>query len=140
MPEDAYANCRFYVEIDGRKEAAFTEVSGLQVEITVTEHEEGGNNGFVYRLPGRAKIGNLTLKRGVTRSNNFLKWNLEIAGGSISRRNVTLLMYDTAGKELMRWNFINAYPVKWVGPQFAADKASPAIETLELAHEGMTVG
>src|SRR5262245_19015036 len=101
MPEDAYANCRFYVEIDGRKEAAFTEVTGLQVEIAVTEHEEGGNNGFAHRLPGRAKIGNITLKRGVSRSNELLKWNLAVASGTITRKNVTLLMYDTAGKELM---------------------------------------
>jgi phage tail-like protein len=139
MPEDAYANCRFYIEIDERKEAAFTELTGLQVEITVTEHEEGGNNGFVYRLPGRAKVGNITLKRGVSRRNDLLLWNLQIASGRIIRKNISVLMYDTAGAELMRWNFVNAYPVKWVGPQFAADKAGLAIETLEITHEGMTL-
>jgi phage tail-like protein len=140
MSDDAYPSCRFYVEIEGTKEAVFTEVSGLQSEITVTEYEEGGNNGFVHRLPGRAKVGNVTLKRGLARSNEFLKWHMEIASGDISRRNVTVLMYDPAGKEVMRWNFINAYPVKWVGPQFEADKTAAAVETLELSHEGMTLG
>ena len=77
MQEDAYANCRFYVEIGKLKVAAFTEVSGLQVEITVTEHEEGGNNGFIHRLPGRAKVSNLTLKRGVASSEHrwrYVEW------------------------------------------------------------------
>ena len=40
---------------------------------------------------------------------------------------------------MMRWNFLNAFPVKWVGPQFTADSTTLAIESVELAHEGLTV-
>src|SRR5215470_2047172 len=98
-------------------QAVFSEVSGLQVETVVQDYEEGGNNGFVHRLPGRTKVGNLTLKRGITKSNEFFKWYTDIARGTITRRNISVIMYDTAGNELVRWNFIKAYPVKWVGPQ-----------------------
>jgi phage tail-like protein len=49
-------------------------------------------------------------------------------------------MYDSAGKELFRWNFIEAYPVKWTGPQFTAASTEAAVETLELTHNGMTIG
>lgn len=138
--DDAYATCRFYVQLDGKSEALFTEVGGLQIEVTVHTLEEGGNNGFVHRLPGRAKVGNLTLKRGMTRSNDFLKWLIDVAAGKIMRRNVTVVMYDTAQDVMLRWNFSNAYPIKWSGPQFNAGRSEAAVESLELAHEGMTLG
>jgi len=140
MPQEAYPSCRFYVEIDGVKEAVFTEVSGLQVETAFFDYEEGGNNGFVHRLPGRTKASNLTLKRGMTRSNDFFKWHAEIRQGKIGRRNISVIMYDAQGNELMRWNFIRAYPVKWVGPQFSSTASATAIETLELAHDGIDAG
>jgi phage tail-like protein len=137
MAVDGLPNCRFYVEISGLAQAVFTEMSGLQLETTITEYEEGGNNGFVHRLPGRTKVSNLTLKRGVTNSNEFFKWYLDILQGKISTRNVSVVMYDGQGNQVARWNFAKAYPVKWVGPQFAADGKNAAIETLELAHDGL---
>ena len=76
----------------------------------------------------------------MTKSNEFFKWCADIAGGKFTRRHVSVVMYDAAGNKLMTWNYKNAYPVKWVGPQFRASDATAAIETLELAHEGMTLG
>lgn len=142
MPDkkEAYPGCRFYVMIDDKAQGVFTEVSGLQVEMDVMEYQEGGNNGFVHRLPGFTKMSNLTLKRGMTSSNDFYKWCADIANGKFTRRHVSVVMYDVAGNELMHWNFLNAYPVKWIGPQLRAADAVAAIETLELAHEGMTLG
>jgi phage tail-like protein len=140
MPPEAYPSCRFYVMFDGQAQGVFTEVSGLQVEMDVMDYQEGGNNGFVHRLPGFTKVSNLTLKRGMTNSNDFYKWCAGIASGKFIRRHVSVVMYDAAGNELMRWNFLNAYPVKWIGPQFRAADATAAIETLELAHEGMAPG
>ena len=137
MSEDGHPNHRFYIEIDNKKQAVFTEVSGLQVEVVVQEYEEGGNNSFVHRLPGRTKVGNVTLKRGITQSNEFYKWQQEIASGKITRRSISVVLYDQKGASLIRWDFINAYPVKWVGPQFSADGHTVAIETLELAHDGL---
>jgi phage tail-like protein len=141
MPEDPYANCRFYVEINGIATAVFTEVSGLQIETTVMEYEEGGHNDFTHRLPGRTKVSNLTLKRGMTKSSDFHKWCMDVMQGTITRRNVSVIVYDATGKQvIMRWNFDGAYPVKWVGPQFQSTGNAVAIETLELAHRGMKAG
>lgn len=140
MPSEAHANCRFYVEIDSIPHAVFTEVSGLQMEMETMDYAEGGNNSFVHRLPGRIKVGNLTLKRGMTSSNEFLNWYSQAMQGQIVRRNLSVVMYNSLGKELMRWNFLNAYPVKWTGPQFAASGNTLAVETMELAHEGVRVG
>lgn len=139
MAEEAYPNCRFYVMFNDAVQGVFTEVSGLQIEMDVMEYQEGGNNGFVYRLPGFSKVSNITLKRGMTKSNDFFTWCAQTASGKFSRKNVTIVMYNTSGQELVHWNFLNAYPVKWIGPQFQASAAAAAIETLELAHEGMVL-
>jgi phage tail-like protein len=142
---DAHAACRFYVEIgksDGGREiqAVFTELGGLQVEMQVTDYEEGGTNNFIHRLPGRLKVGNITLKRGLTRSNDFLRWCMRAAlEKPMDRRNVSVVLFDVKGKPVVRWNFMRAFPVKWVGPQFTADSTTMAIESVELAHEGLTV-
>src|SRR2546430_2647864 len=112
---DAHAACRFYVEIGkgkGSKEiqAVFTELSGLQVEMVTTDYEEGGTNNFVHRLPGRLKVGNITLKRGLTRSNAFLNWCMGAAlEKPMDRRNVTVAMYDVAAQPVIRWHFLRAF-------------------------------
>jgi len=137
MATDGYPSCRFYVEIDGLNQAVFTEMNGLQVETEVLEYDEGGNNGFTHRLPGRTKIGNITLKRGMTSSNEFFTWCNDILQGKIKPRNMSVVMYDAAGTELTRWNFASAYPIKWSGPQFTADGRNAAVESLELAHDGL---
>ncbi len=142
----AHAANRFYVEIGVMSLspiiAVFTEVSGLQVEMEVFPYEEGGNNSFVHKLPGRLKIGNVTLKHGMTRSNDFLRWCLTpITRGDrpVERKNVTVCMFDQIGIPVIRWNFDGAYPVKWTGPQFVADSTTIAIESVELAHNGVSV-
>ena len=136
---EARSACRFYVQLDGIEQAVFTEVSGLSVEVAVEEVEEGGLNDHVHRLPGRCKIGNLTLKRGLTKSNDFLKWLYNVANGKIELKHLSIILFNTDGSEAMRWDFINAYPIKWTGPQFKADDTAAAIETLELAHGGLSL-
>ncbi len=139
MASEAYPSCRFYVMVDGQPQGVFTEINGLQIEMDVMDYEEGGNNGFVHRLPGITRVSNITLKRGMTSTNELFKWCAEIAGGKFTRRHVTIVMYDSAGTELIRWNVLNAYPVKWIGPQFSQSSDS-AVETIELAHEGISLG
>ena len=136
----AHSACRFYVNIEGITQAVFSEVSGLSLEVATEDVEEGGRNDFVHRMPGRCKVGNLVLKRGMTKSNDFLKWHLDVAQGNIKPRTLSLIVYHVDGSESIRWNFINAFPVKWTGPQFKADDTGAAIESLELAHEGFNLG
>lgn len=134
---EAHPTCRFYVEVGGIPQCVFTEASGLQIETEVMDYQEGGNNGYVHRLPGRVKSSNLVLKRGMTGGNEFYKWFAEVARGTIKRQNVSVILYDTQGDELARWNLLNAYPVKWVAPQLNAHEAAAAVETLELAHDAI---
>ena len=120
---DAYPSARFAVEVDKVMLAEFIEVSGLEAEVETFEYQEGGNNMFTYKLPGRIKFPNVTLKRGVTASNDLWDWFQEVmykksaASGqserknlSIERKNVSIVLYDQAFKESRRWNLMNAYP------------------------------
>lgn len=139
------AACRFYVEISQPSSkdalhALFTEVSGLQVEMVTTDYEEGGMNTFVHKLPGRLKVSNVTLKHGLTKSMDFMQWCVNAATQKpMDRRNLSVIMYDSMGTVVVRWDFADAFPVKWVGPQFTADSTTIAIESVELAHKGVTL-
>lgn len=140
MKVEAYPSSRFYVEVDQEPWGVFTEVTGLQVEVSTIDVEEGGHNSHPHRLPGRAKVGNITLKRGMVSSNKFFKWCMKVAGGKIERRHVSVVLYSVSGEEVLRWNFIGAYPVKWMGPQFNGTQSSALVESIELAHKGLGQG
>lgn len=135
---DPYLGFRFLVEIDGLIAGGFSEVSGLQVEIETEEYREGGINDYVHKLPKAAKHPNLVLKRGITDSDVLWKWIWETAQGKIERKNGRVILLDSKGNEKWHWAFEGAYPVKWSGPDFKADSNSVALESLELAHKGLT--
>jgi phage tail-like protein len=137
---DAQPVHRFYLQIDGVNLAIFTEISGLQVETDTFEYIEGGNNGFVHKLPGQTRVGNLTFKRGLVATNELFNWYLQVAAGKIERRNLSVIIYTYGGEEMRRWNFFSAYPVRWVGPSLNADATDAAIESVEIAHAGMQLG
>jgi phage tail-like protein len=139
MPQtqETSSSNRFYVQIDNVIQAVFWEVSGLQIETEVTEYREGGNNGFVHRLPGATRVGNITLKQGLVASSKLFDWYTDITMGKIDRRNMSIVVYTAAGEETSRWSFINAYPIRWIGPTLSGDSSTAMVETLELAHEGL---
>ncbi|WP_233218819.1 phage tail protein [Deinococcus arcticus] len=130
------SNHRYHVAIDGLEHAAFNEVSGLQIETETMDFIEGGVNDRVLRLPVRSKMGNITLKRGVVSGQQLLEWYLSVVGGYLDVRNVTIIVYQPNGSVLVRFELLQAYPVKWSGPQFAGSGDAVAVETLELAHAG----
>jgi phage tail-like protein len=68
------------------------------------------------------------------------KWEQEILEGKISRANLSIVLMDEAGQDRWRWNFKDACPVKWSGPDLRAGSAELAVETLELAHRGFIEG
>jgi phage tail-like protein len=133
----ANVNSRYYVQIDNVTKAVFSEVSGLQMETELMEYAEGGNNEYIHRLPGLTKTGNVTLKRGISVDNELFKWYLRVAQGIMDLRTVTITVYATDGKQVVRWELLRAFPCKWSGPQMAANGETVALETIELAHMGV---
>lgn len=137
--KDPYLGSHFFVEIDGVDHGGFAECGGLQAETEVTEYAEGGNNGFVHKLAGRTKYGNLTLKWGSTDSTALWQWYLDVTRGKVERKDISVVLYNSVQEEVRRWNLRSAYPVKWIGPAFNASAPAVSIETLELAHHGFEV-
>ncbi len=135
-----YTSFRFKVEINGIIVAQVSDVSGLQVETETEPYEEGGENIFVHQLPKRTKFQNITLKRGITDLEEMWKWHQDVVKGKFQRKNGAIILMDVAGNEKWRWNFSQAFPVKWTGPDLKADGNSVAFETIELAHHGIEKG
>jgi phage tail-like protein len=103
----------------------------------VIEHREGGENTTLHKLPGMTKYSNLVLKWGITDDVQLYQWHRQVVNGEIQRKNGSIVLLDRAGQEVARWNFIRAWPSKYDGPDFNAEGNDIAIETLELAHEGV---
>ncbi|NTU84788.1 MAG: phage tail protein [Chloroflexales bacterium] len=138
-PVDPYLGFNFRVEIEGLEAGGFSEVSGLEMQIDVFTYREGGENLFEYQLPGPASYpSHLTLRRGLTDVDLFWEWIQRAAQGDIVRRNLTISLLGTASEPVMIWDCRRVFPVRWSGPQLRADSAAVAVESLELAHHGIT--
>ena len=134
---DPYGNFNFTIEIDGIERAAFQECSGFDSTIDVIEHREGGENTTLRKLPGLTKYSNITLKWGMTNDRELYDWHRRVVEGEIERKNGSIVLRNRKGEEVARWNFVRAWPTKWDGPDLNAEGNDVAIETLELAHEGV---
>lgn len=134
--KDPYLSFRFLVEIQGLVVAGFSEASGLTAETEIDEQPEGGVNEFVHKFPKRTKYPQLTLKRGLTDSDELWKWHRDVIWGKVKRRTIHLVLLNSEGNEKRRWSFADAYPIKWMGPDFKSDGGAVAIESLEIAHHG----
>jgi phage tail-like protein len=134
---DPYRNFNFLVEIGGITQAGFSDCSGFGSSTDPIEYREGGENTTVRKLPGMTKHTNITLKWGLTDSRELYDWYREIVTGKVDRRNGSIVVLDLEGKETVRWNFVQGWPTKWDGPDFSAKGTDVAIETLEIAHEGI---
>lgn len=134
---DPFGSFNFKVEIEGVIEGAFSEVTGLDSTIDLTEYREGGDSATPRKLPGMTKHSNIVLKRGLTVDTKLYDWHEQAVRGDVKRRDGSIIVLDRAGRETMRWNFFRAWPVKWDAPDFNATSNDIALETLELAHEGL---
>jgi phage tail-like protein len=134
---DPFLSFRFHIEIGNLEVGEFSEVTGLQAEVEVFEYREGGVNDFIHKLAGPARYpSNLILKHGLMDADQIWKWHRQILRGDIKRTNVSILLMDEEGRAKWLWEFKDAYPVKWSGPDLRAGTAEVAVETLELAHRG----
>jgi len=133
---------RFEVDLGTElKGVAFQEVSGMDKEVQIIEYRHSNSALFsTIKMPGIAKYGNITMKRGVfVNDNNFWKWMDEIKMNVIKRRTVLIKLLDEAGKVTMQWQLNNAWPTKITGTDLKSDSNEVAVDTLEIAHEQLIV-
>ena len=148
MANDSYEAERvtaatFLFEVDGLEIGRFMEVGGLQVEIEVEEIEEGGQNSYTHKLPGRMSWPNITLKRGITQNDSLLSWltassgeQFAANGNRLARKTAAITLLGPGGERLRAWEFDGAFPVRWTGPNFDVASTDMAIEELEITHHG----
>ena len=132
---DPFRGFNFLVEIDGITQAGFQEVGGLDASTDPVDYREGTDPNHVRKLTGLNKFSPITLKRGITTSDELWRWRKTVIDGNPERKNGSIVLLDETGAEMLRWNFANAWPSKWTGPAFNATSTAVAVETLEITHE-----
>jgi phage tail-like protein len=135
--KDPYGGYNFRVEIDGIDRGGFREVSGVDGAQDPVEYREGTEGLTPRKLPGLNKYSNISLKWGTTDDASLWDWRKKAIDGTVERKNGSIVLMDDAGEEKVRWNFREGWPTKWTGPGLNATDNARAIETLEIAHEGV---
>src|SRR3954469_22391215 len=130
----------FTVQWSGNR-VGFSEVTGLTQENQAIEYRDGSFPEYSsIKMPGLRKFTNVTLKRGVVKSDNqFAGWLSTVKLNTVDRRNLVISLLNEEHQPVMVWKVLNAFPVKVEGPQLKASSNEVAIESIELAHEGLEV-
>jgi phage tail-like protein len=135
---DPYQSCNFVIEIEGLLVGGFTDCTGLQIEVEMHEYREGGQNDFIHRFAGATKHPPLVLKHGLSPLDGLWGWHQDVVSGNIQRRNGTIYLLNSQQVPVLWWHFREALPLKWSGPELGSQKAAVAVESVELAHRGLT--
>ncbi len=138
----AYPIPGFHFSVEwGGSNLGFSEVSGLNIEKQVIEYRDGLSPEFsTVKMPGIAKYGNITLKRGVIKADNeFFDWLNTIKMNTVERRDLIISLLDEEHNPVMVWTAKNAWPTKIESPSLKADGNEVAIESIEVVHEGLNI-
>ncbi len=130
----------FRVEWGGSK-IGFTEVTGLNIENELIEYRDGSSPEYhKMKMPGMQKYGNVTLKRGMFEGDNeFFVWLSSVTLSKIERRDIMISLLNESHEPVFMWSLKNAWPTKITAPDLKSDANEVAIETIELAHEGLVI-
>lgn len=130
----------FIVQWGGAR-IGFTEVTGLDMQVEAIEYREGNSPEYAkVKMPGMHKFSNITLKRGsIAGDSDFYKWINTISLNTVERRDVVISLLNEAHEPVMTWKAKNSFPVKVQASDLKSDGNEVAIETIELAHEGLNL-
>jgi phage tail-like protein len=130
----------FRVEWGGSK-IGFTEVTGLNIENELIEYRDGSSPEYhKIKMPGLQKYGNVTLKKGMFNGDNeFYQWLNTVTLSKIEQRDVLISLLNENHEPVWMWRLKNAWPTKVTAPDLKSDANEVAVETIELAHEGLVI-
>lgn len=137
---------RYLFEVDSVEIGVFSSVNGLSMSVTTEDIVEGGENGYVHKLPGRLTWQNITFKRGVTDGNALFDWISKTSGegfasnqNKVERPSGAITALGSDGRRLRSWVLDEVMPVRWNGPSFDSTSNNALEEELEIAHHGIHV-
>jgi phage tail-like protein len=130
----------FTIEWGGSR-VGFTEVAGLTQEVQLIEYRDGASPDFSpMKMPGLRKYGNITLKRGIVKSDNdFASWLSTVKMHTVERRDLVVSLLNEDHEPVMVWKISQAFPAKVEGPALKSTGNEVAIESIELAHQGIEI-
>ncbi len=132
---DFYGDYNFHIEIDGIHAGAFQKCDGLSFEVDLIEYKDSGDDFPRYR-PGIRRVGKIKLTKGYTASSALWDWCQAIMEGKNERHNgVIELLDDDANSPVVRYEFIDAFPIKWNGFRLDGKGTTALVEDIELAVE-----
>ena len=135
---DPYRAYNFKIMIGGEAVAHFTECTGIDIDVATVEYREGGQAAVIRQVPTITTYHDITLRYGLTASRSMWDWFLATAQGRVERRNVSIVLLDSAGSTpVIQWNLIAAFPQRWRGPELRASAREVAIEEIVLAYESL---
>jgi phage tail-like protein len=136
---EPYRSYNFQIEIPGVGQGYFTNCSEIEMRVEAINYREGGTQQIVRRLQGRVEHGEITLRGGVSDSEDLFTWLMNIAKGTIDRRTVNIIVLDTDGvAEKMRWQLADAWPCAWRAKPLDALGRDIYIQELTLVYESIT--
>ena len=140
MAQYPISKFHFQVEWGGAK-IGFTEVTGLEVSTDVIEYRDGASLEYhKIKMPGMQKFANIVLKRGTFKGDNdYFNWWNTVALNTIVRRDLIISLLNETHEPVVVWKIKQAWPVKVQSTDLKADGNEVAIETIEIAHEGLTI-
>jgi phage tail-like protein len=142
LRERPYVQFNFLVDLgtgnsDG-PEAGFQEVSGIGMEVTVSEYRNGNaRENSVMKITGMNKSTDVTLKRGVIGSLNLYKWLDDIRNGNQGAlRTVVIQLQNESHSDVVQtWKLLRARIIKHTSGPLNAKGTDVAMEELVLAYE-----
>jgi len=139
--EEEALGLRFQVHVDPIGDLGdWQKCEGLSVEYDIYEYKEGGENGYIHRLQGRAKYQNIKLTRPMTPSSKVVADWIAKAQTERGRSTAWIRVLDASGAQVAQWNLVGVFPARWTGPTLDVTANQVAIEVLEIAHNGFIGG
>jgi len=142
LRERPYVQFNFLVDLGtgntNGPEAGFQEVSGIGMEVTVSEYRTGNHKeNSVMKITGLNKSTDVTMKRGVIGSLNLYQWLNDIRNGNQNAlRTVTIqLQSEDHSAVVATWKLMRARITKHTSGPLNAKGTDVAMEELVLAYE-----
>lgn len=139
---DPVGSYYFALEINSTEVAHFREFSGLKTSSTPFEIEEGGLNGHTHKRPGQSRYENIVLRYATNTSLSMWEWRekyLQDDFDKLSEDSGAVIVYNNDREEVRRYSFTRAWPVSWEGPDLDASSSDVAVESVEIAFDGLYV-
>jgi phage tail-like protein len=119
----------------------FQEVSGLGMEVTVSEYRNGNDrdNG-TRKITGLNKQSDVTLKRGVIGALPLYRWLDDIRNGNQQAfRDVTVELLSENGEAVLEWQLLRARPIKVTYGPLNAKGNDVTMEEMVLSYERLVM-